>query len=259
MDLIERIHKKSGAIVSFSFSSTDPEVTSVFEPGVPAPADRLNTIKMFRSRGIPCGAYLLPVLPFISDTISRLKRSISDFKKAGIDFVGFGGLTLKEGRQKEYYYDRIRNSYPHLISEYDRIYTGKKWGEATREHSQQIHKHFYHIVKEHGIPVRIPEYLYRNLLNQNDLVIVILEHLEYMLRLQGDSSNYGYAAHSISLLNEPLSEMKKSLDSLPGVGTFTRQIIEEIIETGNSTYYSKISENYRIQNKNGQENGKEMV
>jgi DNA polymerase/3'-5' exonuclease PolX len=94
--------------------------------------------------------------------------------------------------------------------------------------------------RKYKIPRRIPPYIYMNILEENDLVIVVLEHLDYLSKLEEKPSPYGYAAYSISKLKEPLSKMKGSLRSIKGVGKVTESIIREILLTGSSSYYEKL-------------------
>ena len=68
-----------------------------------------------------------------------------------------------------------------------------------------------------------------------------LEHIDYLLTLEGRTSPFGYAAYSVSRLKEPLSIMKDRLQELKGVGKMTEGIILEILETGSSSYYEKLS------------------
>jgi len=69
----------------------------------------------------------------------------------------------------------------------------------------------------------------------------MLEHLDYFLRLQGKRSTFGYAAHEISKLKNPLSTMKNTLREIKGVGEKTEKIILEILETKSSAYYNSLS------------------
>ena len=92
IDIIKKIDEKSKAIVSFSFSSIDDEISHVFEPGVPSPSERLDTIQFFKKEGIACGMFLLPVIPFVSDTPEMIEDSIKNAKHAGVDFILFGGI-----------------------------------------------------------------------------------------------------------------------------------------------------------------------
>jgi DNA polymerase/3'-5' exonuclease PolX len=72
------------------------------------------------------------------------------------------------------------------------------------------------------------------------MVIVILEHLDYLLKLEGKKSPFGYAAYSISQLQQPLSIMKNILRTIKGVGSSTEHIIREILDTGTSRYYEEL-------------------
>jgi len=240
IDILKEINKQSRAIVSFSFSSVDDKISAVFEPGVPPPAERLQTISFFKNEGIACGMFLLPVIPFITDTPELLEQTVSKAKEAGVDFVIFGGMTLKEGRQQEYFYDALRKTHPELIAEYKNIYKGSEWGEATREYYGSISQRFNSIAQKYKMPKRMPLALYRDILEQNDLVVVILEHIDYLLKLEGKPSSFGYAAYSISQLKEPLSTMKGELQKIKGVSRAVEPVILEILETGSSSYYEKL-------------------
>lgn len=72
------------------------------------------------------------------------------------------------------------------------------------------------------------------------MVIVELEHMDYLLKLEGKSSPFGYAAYSISRLKQPLSAIKNDLQKLKGIGKLTSGIIREILDMGNSAYYQKL-------------------
>lgn len=120
------------------------------------------------------------------------------------------------------------------------IYKGSKWGEAIHDYSDQLHLTFHTLMKQYKIPMRIPPELYKGILSENDLVIVILEHLDYLLKLEGKRSPFGYAAYSLSQLQVPLSTMLSQLRTIKGVGNTTERIIQEIMKTGRSQYYERL-------------------
>lgn len=240
VDILKKINEQSRVIVSFSFSSVDDKISAIFEPGVPSPSKRLKTLTFFKNEGIACGMFLLPVIPFITDIPELIEETMKKANQAGVDFIIFGGMTLKEGKQKDYFFNVLKNHYPELVTEYQKIYTGDKWGQASEEYYNSLNLTFNRIAKKYKIPKRIPPAFYRDMLSENDLVIVILEHIDYFLKLEGKTSPYGYAAYSISQLKEPLSTMKGELRKLRGVGGTTEAIILEILETGSSSYYEKL-------------------
>jgi len=240
VDILKKINENNRAIVSFSFSSADDKISEIFEPGVPPPSERLETIKNLKKEGFSCGMYLMPVIPFISDKSPIMDFTLSEAKRVGVDFVVFSGMTLKDGRQREYFDNVLVNNYPELVVNYNNIYRGDKWGSAIGEYYESIHKTFSNLSRKHRIPVRIPSKLFKEYLKQDDLVIVLLEQIDYMLKLQGRKSPYGFAAYYISKLERPLYEMRNNLQKLKGVGPTTERIILEILDTGTSSYYEKL-------------------
>jgi len=240
IDILKKINEQNRAIVSMSFSSADDKISSLFEPRVPSPSERLETIRFLKGEGIACGMYLMPVIPFITDTPEQIENTVKKAKNAGVDFIIFSGMTLKEGRQKNYFMEVIHKNYLDLVVDYHNIYKSNKWGSPIETYHNSIYQTFNIISRRFKVPQRIPPHLFSDLLSENDLVVVILEHIDYFMKMQGKKSPYGYAAYSISQLKEPLSKMKSDLKSIRGVGSFTEKIILEILETGISSYYEKL-------------------
>ena len=88
--------------------------------------------------------------------------------------------------------------------------------------------------------VRIPPQFYPDLLDENDKVGVMPEHIDYLLKARGKTSPYGFAAYSISQLTESLSNMKSELCSLKGVGKAVAGIILDISTTGKSSFLEQL-------------------
>jgi DNA repair photolyase len=240
IEILKKINERSRAIVSFSFSSVDDGISAVFEPGVPPPSRRLETIKRFKDTGIACGMFLLPVIPFVTDAPELIEQSVSAARDAGIDFIIFGGMTLKEGRQKDYFIDATKERYHELAASYRSIYSYSKWGEPSKEYADAINITFSAIAKKYRVPMRTPPVLYRDILSENDRVVVMLEHIDYLLKMKGSKSSLGYAAYSISQLHEPLSDMRAEMHKIKGVGDKTADIILEILQTGTSSFYEQL-------------------
>ena len=243
LDILKQINKKNKSIVSFSFSSTNEKISSIFEPNVPPPKERLETLRFFKNEGINTGLFLMLLIPFITDTPEILDKTIKDASEANIDFIIFSGMTLKPGRQMDYFYNHLKKYYPDLITDYHHIYRGDRWGGASKEYYDSIHNTFNTIAKKYQVLKRIPLRLYNDILDENDRVIVILEHIDYLLKLNGKKSPYGFAAYSISKIQEPLSKLKNDLCTIKGVGSTTEGIILEILETGTCKYYEKLMNN----------------
>ena len=245
IDLISKINSQNRSIVSFSFSTVDERLARIMEPKVPSPEDRLKTITQLNRKGIACGMFLMPVIPFLTDSERMIDHTITKGIEAGIDFVIFGGMTLKTGRQSSHFFKVVDKYFPELKEKIGSLYSGDQWGQANKSYYDALHRTFYSVAKRHGVPVRIPLYYYQDLLDENDLVVVFLEQLDYLLKLRNQPSPYGFAAYSISKLKEPLLSMTEQLIHLKGVGSVTERIILEILRTRNCDYHNKLMD-YKI-------------
>ncbi len=240
IDLLKMINEKNRAIVSFSFSSVDDKISSIFEPLASAPSKRLATIEKFKKAGLTCGMYLMPVIPFITDTPKMIDDSIRAAKNAGVDFIVFSGMTLKEGRQKDYFMNTLNEHFPQLSLEYETIYQKDKWGNTSQDYYEMINFTFNTIAKKYKIPKRIPAKFYNDILSKNDLVVVILDQIDFLLKSRGYKSQFGYASYAISKLDVSVESIRNKLGQINGIGNTIRKIIWEILDTGTSQYYEKL-------------------
>ncbi|MBN1559157.1 radical SAM protein [candidate division KSB1 bacterium] len=236
-ELLRRIHQQSCAIISMSFSSVDDAISARFEPGVSRPTHRLKTLAKFKKANFPIGMYLMPVLPFITDSPEKIAESVKAATDIGIDFIIFGGLTMKAGRQQEHFYRILREYDARLIPQYENIYSGNPWGEARKEYYDSISHLFAEICKTFQVPIRIPPFIWRDFVDETDRVVIILEHIDYLLKLKNQKSPYGYAAYSISQMKEPLRHLYNQLQQIKGIGNSVARLIREILDTGSSAYY----------------------
>ena len=246
LDIIKRINEKQGAIVSMSFSSVSKKISSIFEPGVPEPAERLETIKLFKQNNIPCGMFLMPVLPFITDTREFIRDAVNKANDAGIDFIIFSGMTLKPGRHENYFLNVLNSHYPDLSDKYNKIYKfAGKWGHAENNYSNSINMIFMEELYKSNIKPRIPEYLFKRILNKKDYVNVILDQIDYLLKIRDEKSYFGYSSYLLSqnktFLPENKQELMKMLSKVsPGHREKSVNIILEILKTGKCDLYNKL-------------------
>ncbi len=240
VDLLQKINRRSRVVVSMSFSGVDDETAQQFEPHASPPSERLATLRRLREAGIATGVFLMPVIPFITDTLPAMDAMLRQAKRAGVRFVIFSGMTLKEGRQKEYFLSRLREVRPELELEYANIYPGNKWGAATFEYYTAITEEFNLAAKKLEMPRRMPASLFADVLDENDRVVAFLENLDYMLTAEGRQSTYRGAARSVAQLTEPIAGYRNRLRELRGVGPTTARLIREILDTGGCRYHDSL-------------------
>src|SRR5690606_7752884 len=59
---------------AMSIAVFDDELQRSIEPGAPSTAARLATVRAVREAGLPCSVFLMPVLPFLTDSREHLER-----------------------------------------------------------------------------------------------------------------------------------------------------------------------------------------
>jgi DNA repair photolyase len=240
-EIISAINKKSKAIVSSSFSSVDEDISKIFEPGVPSPAERLEMLQEFKQNGITTGMYLLPVIPFITDGYDFIDRTFRAAKEIDADFILYGGMTLKPGPQKNYFLNVIKRNYPSKSEYIQRAYgDNHSYGQARTAYYKKIDHSFAKAAKKYKIPTRIPLKFFREIVNINDLIVIIFEHIDHYRKLKGEKSRYGYAAYQISQIDVPLTERRIDPKSLNGLEPYHLNAIDEIIETGTCKIYEQL-------------------
>jgi hypothetical protein len=156
-----------------------------------------------------------------------------------VDFVVFGGLTLKPGRQKEHYLAALAAFRPELSDRVRRLYPES--GQEPREYARQTARRFAALAAEHRLPTRIPPALYAGLLPAAEQAVVTLEHLHYLLELRGQPSGYGGAARQVAAHPE-LAEAGQ-LDLFPaGLAPEASRVLEELRRTGRCELLGRLLE-----------------
>ena len=141
---------KRGVIISFSFSTLDEKLTKIFEPSVPKPKERLDTMRRCKEEGFLVGANFIPILPFLSDSDKQIEEMIRTAKYYGADFVLVGGLTLfGKGPQdcKTLYYRALEKHFPELEPKYKSLFRiffapPKEYQKRLEEKSKSICRKF---------------------------------------------------------------------------------------------------------------------
>jgi DNA repair photolyase len=123
LDILERINRRSKAVVQMTLTTMDEGLCRLIEPGVCTTQKRVEVLKECQKRGIPTVVWLTPVLPFINDTEENITTILNECARVGVKgVIDFGmGLTLRDG-DREYYYAALDRHFPGLKARYIRQY-----------------------------------------------------------------------------------------------------------------------------------------
>ena len=239
LDILKRIHERNGAVVSMSFSSADDAVSAVFEPGCALPSKRFGLLRRFADEGIPTGMFYMPVIPFVTDKPEMIAETVRRGKEAGVRFAAFGGMTMKGGRQEAHFMKVLAGYRPGLEPEYNAIYRGNRWGQPIPDYHGALDPLFLAAARKHQLPMRMPAALFAGKVDENDLVTVILDQMDSLTRMRGNTPPFRSAVWTLSKLEEPVSSY---LDPtvLKGIGPRAAKIIAEILDTGTCREYESL-------------------
>ncbi len=179
----KRVNDRGGFMLMVSLTTLDDRVRQIFEPGASSVGERLEMIARFKEAGCTVGISAMPFLPMISDTEESLSAFYSKMGEMGVDYVMYGGLTLRPGVQKDCFMRVIREHYPHLEREYERLYRANRAsGSMESSSSEKAYERFLRLSNLHGIVTMIPHRLYRNWMARYDEVYVLISHMIELYR-----------------------------------------------------------------------------
>ena len=123
LDLLERIHSRTKAVVQITLTTYDEGLCRLIEPNVSTTAQRIAALRAFQEAGIPTVVWLCPILPFINDTEENIRGLLDACIDTGVKgILNFGmGVTLRSG-DREYFYSQLDRKFPGVKERYIRTY-----------------------------------------------------------------------------------------------------------------------------------------
>jgi DNA repair photolyase len=109
--------------VLFSIATLREDVWKHIEPETALPHKRLEAVAKLSGAGVRVGVMLAPIIPGLTDDRENLESVVQAAKRHGAAFVGDNVLYLKPGT-KEWFMPFLRETYPHLLPQYERFYRG---------------------------------------------------------------------------------------------------------------------------------------
>lgn len=107
--------------IGVSLALLDPELQATLEPGTPSPRARLDLVRRIRDAGLPCGVFVAPVLPHLTDSPEQIDALVARLADAGATGVSGIGLHLRPGA-REWFFAWLARHRPDLGPVYERLY-----------------------------------------------------------------------------------------------------------------------------------------
>lgn len=150
LDILERINRKTKAVVQMTLTTADDELCRKIEPCVCTTSRRFEVLCECKTRGIPTVVWFSPLLPFINDTKENIDGIVDYCVRAGVKaIICFGiGLTLREGN-REYFYAALDRKFPSLKERYIRTF-GYSY-MCSSPHERELMKYLASLCKRNNI------------------------------------------------------------------------------------------------------------
>jgi DNA repair photolyase len=134
--------------LAMSIAVYDDDLQQSVEPGTPSTKARLATVTAVREHGLACAVFLMPILPYLTDSRAHLDEALRQAKAAGATSVLYTALHLKPG-VKEWYYLWLEREHPELLPVYRRMYGGG--AHAPTEYRRWLAAKIKPLIRSHGL------------------------------------------------------------------------------------------------------------
>ncbi len=121
LDLLAAAGRSVSVGIGVSLALLDPELQATLEPGTPSPKARLDLVRRIRAAGLPCGVFVAPLLPHLTDTPEQIRVLVAELADAGATGVSGIGLHLRPGA-REWFFHWLHDNRPDLVESYRSLY-----------------------------------------------------------------------------------------------------------------------------------------
>jgi DNA repair photolyase len=131
-----------------SMAIWDDELHHALEPGVPTPRARLDLVRAITDSGLPCGVFLAPVLPGLTDGVAELDAALGAIAAAGATGVTVIPLHLRPGA-REWFMSWLAQANPELVPRYEQLYARRAYVPA--EYRAWLAQRVAPLLAKHGL------------------------------------------------------------------------------------------------------------
>jgi DNA repair photolyase len=135
--------------LAMSVAVFDDELQASVEPGTPTAKARLATVTAVREAGLECSVFMMPILPFLTDTREHLDHALAQIKASGASSVLYTALHLRAGT-KEWYLQWIEREHPELAEKYRYMYYGTN-AYAPKDYRTWLAAKIKPLIRKHGL------------------------------------------------------------------------------------------------------------
>lgn len=125
LDILLEIKENAPVMVEITITTPHDHLSKQIEPYADVSSLRFEALKKLSDQGIYCGILLMPVLPFIEDSVEDICLLVDLAHQAGAKFIyPYFGVTLRSN-QRDYFYSKLDKLFPGFSSKYKQTYKNR--------------------------------------------------------------------------------------------------------------------------------------
>jgi DNA repair photolyase len=148
LPLLSAVGKDVPVGLGVSIALVDRELQRTLEPGTASPQARLELVRKIVEAGLPCGVFVAPVLPGLTDSVDQLDALLAAIADTGATGVTVLPLHLRKGA-REWFAAWLAREHPRLGPEYRRIYA--RGSNADVGYRRWLGRRVGPLLRKHGL------------------------------------------------------------------------------------------------------------
>jgi DNA repair photolyase len=134
--------------IAMTIDVAEPELRASVEPGAPTAEGRLATVRAAADLGFDVSVLVMPVLPYLTDSIAHLDALLGMIAEAGATQVAYSALHLRTGA-REWYFAWLERAHPELLPRYREMYGRSAY--APTEYRAWLAERMRPLLRKHGL------------------------------------------------------------------------------------------------------------
>ncbi len=169
LDLISEASKKVHCCIALSITTLDENLAKLLEPNAPSPKRRLEAVRKLSAEGITTGVWLIPMLPYVTDSDENIAEVIEAAIENGAGLVMGGVLDMRAPAHfKRFLEKRFAWLVPRYENLYERVYKGRDNPclDYVDDYPNEfylfsVYKRFISLCQKYGVESYIPHFYTR--------------------------------------------------------------------------------------------------
>jgi DNA repair photolyase len=162
LDLISQASKKSWCCIALTVTTLDENLAKRLEPNAPPPQRRLEAVRRLSDEGIMVGVWLIPLIPYVTDSDQNMSQVIEAAVENGARFVLTGMLDMRGSVRFTKF---LKENYAQLATKYERLYEGRpthpSCGNMDEAYLYSAYQRFISLCQRYKVENYIPHFYSR--------------------------------------------------------------------------------------------------